>query len=120
MINMTKERRTLFVIIAILAVAAVASLVFLLRPQQQSGLVAVIQVNTQVVMEIPLDAAGDGVFSIEEQTGLPIEFEIKEHAIRFISSNCPDKVCVHTGFLSSDMGIASCLPNRTVLTTETR
>ena len=40
---------------------------------------------------------------------------MQDHAIRFLSSNCPDKVCVNTGFLREDLQVATCLPNRTTL-----
>ena len=44
-----------------------------------------------------------------------ITFQVRDHAIRFLSSDCPDKVCVNTGFLRNDLDVASCLPNRTSL-----
>ena len=51
----------------------------------------------------------------KEETGLPITFQIKDHAIRFLESNCPDKVCIHTGFLKNDLDVACCLPNQTTV-----
>lgn len=40
---------------------------------------------------------------------------MQDHAIRFLSSDCPDKVCVNTGFLREDLQVVTCLPNRTTL-----
>ena len=40
---------------------------------------------------------------------------LRAFSIRFLSSDCPDKVCVNTGFLREDLQVATCLPNRTTL-----
>jgi hypothetical protein len=38
--------------------------------------------------------------------------------IRFEDANCPDRVCVKTGWLSRKGDIAVCLPNRTIIKIE--
>ena len=53
-------------------------------------------------------------FSIDEKPN--IKFEVKEHSIAFVESDCPDKVCIHSGFLSQTGQSASCLPNKTTIT----
>ncbi|MCI9667491.1 MAG: NusG domain II-containing protein [Angelakisella sp.] len=94
----------------------VLSLLWLVRPQNEAGhLTAVISVDGKTVRTLDLATAGDQEFSLLEETGLPIIFQVQDHAIRFLSSDCPDKVCVNTGFLRSDLEVASCLPNRTSL-----
>ena len=40
-----------------------------------------------------------------------IKFEIKDKKIRFLESNCPDKICVNTGFIGIVGETAVCLPN---------
>lgn len=81
-------------------------------------MIATILLNNQVVRQLILDETEDQVFSIQEETGREITFEIKEKAIRFLSSNCPDQICVRTGFLrgDSDLPLAACLPNGVILT----
>ena len=44
-----------------------------------------------------------------------IVFEIRDGQIAFVESDCPDKVCVHVGFLRRVGQMAVCLPNNTVL-----
>lgn len=112
---MKKETKTLYILAGVLVLALVGSLAFVLRPQQKSQLTATIQVGSQIIREISLDTAADEEFSIMDETGLPITFAIKDHTIRFLDSNCPDKICVNAGFMARDMDIASCLPNKTVL-----
>lgn len=99
-----------------IGMALVVSLLWLARPQNTAEPVtAVISVDGKAVRTLDLSTAGDQEFSILEETGLPITFQIRDHAIRFLESDCPDKVCVHTGFLRDDLDVASCLPNRTSL-----
>lgn len=117
---MNKEKKTALVLYGLLGLAVLVCGLFLLRPQNSGTLTAKIQVNDKIVWETTLDTAADATFSIREATGLPITFEIKGHAIRFTDSDCPDKVCIRTGFLKNDLDIASCLPNHTVLFVEAR
>ena len=106
--------RAAFFITAVLALAALLWL-FVLR---QSGDSAVASIRVDGVLLCTVDLAGseDRVFSIEEETSLPVTFEIRDHRIRFLSSDCPDQICVKSGFLSRDGDTAICMPNRVSLT----
>ena len=109
----SKRRLAVWLGVGVLLAAA---LLWLARPREKGPrLIAVITVGTQEVRRIDLSAAGDQEFSIEDQAGLPVTFQVKDHAIRFLSSDCPDKVCVNTGFLRGDLEVACCLPNQTTL-----
>ena len=55
----------------------------------------------------------DGVFSVPEYPN--IAFEIRNGAAAFISSDCPDRICVRTGFIRHGGQFAACLPNGVVL-----
>ncbi|MEG1943783.1 MAG: NusG domain II-containing protein [Angelakisella sp.] len=112
---MDKNKKTALLLYGVLAVLVIGSLLFLLRPAAPHGLVATVQVGDKKILELPLATAADGTISIKDETGLPITFEIRDHAIRFLDSDCPDKICIKSGFLHRDMDIASCLPNKTVL-----
>ncbi len=39
-------------------------------------------------------------------------FKVEDGAIAFMSSDCPDKICVNTGFIRHKGQSAVCLPNR--------
>ena len=110
----TRKRALIWLALAALLLAALG---WMLRPQEGTGerIIATISVGDQTVRTVDLTAAGDQEFTILEETGLPITFQVRDHAIRFLSSDCPDKVCVNTGFLRNDLDVASCLPNRTSL-----
>lgn len=47
--------------------------------------------------------------------GVKVTLEVRDGAIRFEHSDCPDQICVHTGWLSRDSDIAVCMPNRTIV-----
>lgn len=49
---------------------------------------------------------------------IPLEIEVMEGKIRFVKSNCKDKLCVNFGWLSKAGDIAACLPARVVITIE--
>ena len=40
-----------------------------------------------------------------------VVFEVRDGQIAFINSDCPDQVCVRTGFLGRSGQMAACLPN---------
>ncbi len=98
-----------------IALALGGSLLWLARPQTGERLVAAITVGEETVRTIDLSRAEDQKFSILEETGKPVTFEIRDHAIRFLESDCPDKVCINTGFLKNDLDVACCLPNQTAV-----
>lgn len=105
---------------AVLLVAAVC-LLFLLFPRAGEGEPwAVITVDGQTVREIPLNQTPDGEFSLLADSSLPITFRVENHRIRFLDSDCPDRICVNTGYLHEQNEIACCLPNKTILTIEYR
>jgi hypothetical protein len=64
----------------------------------------------------------DGVFALRVEPGpdrefsLPgyehVVFSLKDGALAFLSSDCPDQICVKSGYLSRAGQTAACLPNR--------
>jgi hypothetical protein len=67
-----------------------------------------ILVNNTVVRTV--DLLSDAQFLLPEHEA--IRFSVKNGAIAFVESDCPDKVCVHTGYISKPGQAAVCLPNR--------
>ena len=67
-----------------------------------------------IVKVVPLNV--DQTFSIPERP--EVVFEVRDGAIAFVKSNCPDQVCVHAGFLDSPWHFAACLPNWLLLSVQ--
>lgn len=105
--------RVALIIIALVAVLC-ASWVIFGESLSVGECIAEISVDGEVVRRIDLREAEDGSFTLEEY-GKNIVFEIKDGSIRFLSSDCPDKICVYTGFVKDSMHPAVCLPNRTAI-----
>ena len=70
-----------------------------------------ISVDWRVVDKIALSE--DGVYA---PAGRPeVRIAVRGGAVGFVRSDCPDKVCIHSGFLSMPGQSAVCLPNRVVV-----
>ena len=83
---------------------------------EDKPLVAVVYYLGLRVFTIDLD--NDSVFTLAMVLGVPesavprVVFEVTAGAIAFISSDCPDLLCVNMGWQDRDGGFAACLPNR--------
>jgi len=104
------EKIIVFVIIAVcIAIAAV----FAFMPKSP-GAVGVISLDGKTVMTVSLEK--DGTFTVPEIEGM--EFEVAHGGIRVLSSDCPDKICVKTGFLNHEGMSAVCMPKKVIVTVE--
>lgn len=110
------ERRLIKVTdVLIIAVATVIGLALLFVAKSGNGNpTAVITVNGEEIQRIDLNRAKDGVFTLE--TSPEVTLEIKNSEIRFVNSECPDKTCEKSGFLSEVGDTAACVPAKTVVT----
>lgn len=65
---------------------------------------------SELVWTVDLSEANAGTFSIPQNE--EVVFQITEDGrIAFIESNCPDKICINTGYLQTVGQYAACLPN---------
>lgn len=55
------------------------------------------------------DESGDPLISMT-QNGIHFKLLIKDGKVRFLVSDCPNQVCVNTGFISISGQIAACVP----------
>jgi hypothetical protein len=91
------------------ALIIIAALVYIIAGRAERGAVCEIRADGKIVHTINLSEP-DREF---ELPGNPrIRFKIKNNAVAFIKSDCPDKICVNTGYLSYAGQSAACLPNR--------
>lgn len=70
---------------------------------------AVIRQDGKVVKEVPLNV--DQTFWVGD-----VEITVEDGAIAFIESDCPNKECIHAGWLRMPGATAACLPNRISIT----
>ncbi len=92
----------LFLILVLLSMM----IIFNPRASDEELYVAVLKDNI-LLAEYPLNT--DRVYIIDEHSSL----EIKDHRVRMLDSDCPDKRCVKQGYTNSLPII--CLPNHVVV-----
>ena len=97
-------------------VLAAGLLFFLGLPRQGAGegLVAVIYLEGAEYARIPLDEV-DEPYALPLEGALKFTLAVEPGGIRYERSDCPDKVCVHTGRLSKAGDFAACLPARSAV-----
>lgn len=107
------------IILVIAVLIAVVSGMIALRviSSSEGHRVAVIKQGDRIIRKIDLDS-----LAAPERIKLPGEYNefvlVEKGRIRFQEADCPDKVCVDTGWLSEKGDTAVCLPNRAMLIIE--
>lgn len=110
----TRSRRRLFGradAVFVLALLAAALAFFYMRPSPDTASECRVVLDGAEVRTVQLDR--NQTFTIPERPN--VVFAVKDGAIAFQSSDCPDKVCVHTGFIKAAGQSAACLPNGIIL-----
>ncbi len=102
-------KKEIFIILGIIAAALIALLVMELTSQK--GKTAVITVENTAVKEVDLSDSGEfTVDGIENAT-----FEVKDGSIRIKGNDCPDKICVDTGWISKTNERIICMPKKLIV-----
>lgn len=106
-------KRDAIIIGIILAAGLLALLLF--GTNSQYGSKAVISVDGETVKTITLSNLSR-TYEIDEAKGAMIE--MKDGAICVYSSDCPDKICVNTGYISKKGEKIVCLPKKLIIEIE--
>lgn len=102
----------IYVVVIVLAIALFLSLP-LLRGGEASA--AIVAVDGRIVREIPLaELEKNGGFDLDAN-GFHYHFVYEDSRIRFAEADCPDQVCVRTGWISRSGDMAACVPGRLIL-----
>lgn len=105
---MSKNQKAFLLVLFIL----ILSFSSILLVPDKEGISAQISVDGQIVMT--LDLSEDRIVKLDS-FGRNIILEVKDQKIRFLSSDCSNKICVNTGFIGSEGETAVCLPNKTAV-----
>lgn len=103
------KKSDLLVMLGVVAVAAACLLIA--RLSAPPGAVCRVLYDGGEVKTVSL--AENGVFRVAEAPLM--EFEVRDGRIAAVHSDCPDKVCVRTGFIGASGQKIVCLPNRIVV-----
>ena len=101
------------IIILVLIIAASIFGAYLIPSDKNDKLIAQITQNGNLIKEIDLNTLTDTLtINIGDDTAKIIA---QKGRIKFEESNCPDKICVNTGWLTKSGQSAICLPNRIII-----
>lgn len=115
------EKNMPLLLAGVLMIFVVCSLFAILRPTgNPKNYVADIYQNGSLLQSIPLEeVTAPYHITVSGDNGCINEIEIRPGCIGIISANCPDKLCVHQGFISNSRLPITCLPNRVVIVLRT-
>ncbi|MEW6229491.1 MAG: NusG domain II-containing protein [Bacillota bacterium] len=105
--------------IVILAAAAIMAGQSLGR-SAHGGREAVIEVDNQQIRRIPFSqVTGVATIDVPARNGRKATVEVaSDGRVRISESDCPDKICVRTGWITRPGQVIVCLPNRIVVEIE--
>ena len=109
---LNKRDLLLILVLLILAAGIWIGITVFSAPQEESHVYAEIHFGHNLIKTVPLHI--DRTFSAGPNPN--VVFEIRNNEISFSKSDCPDQVCVNTGFISRHWEFAACLPNLLLLT----
>ena len=102
------KKADLILAVLILAAAAAGLAFMILRASTDAPKSAQIKVNTELYKTVNLSEVEEP-YELKIEGKLTVTLEISKDGVRFIDSECPDKLCVHSGLIGSN-GSAACLP----------
>jgi hypothetical protein len=79
---------------------------------REAGSLATVSVAGQVVREVDLSESTQ--FTIQGQPGEG-QIAIADGQIRMVAADCPDQICVYTGWISRPGQVIVCVPNRILI-----
>lgn len=110
------KTRTWIVIIAAAALVLAAASALLLTKKAEGAVVQIIQGET-VIREIDLSkVAREYSFVVEYPGGGSNTITVQPGRICVSEADCPDRICVHQGWLTDEPVPIVCLPHRLVIT----
>lgn len=110
-------RITIVFISVILCLTFGISLIAILYPASRgTSCIADIYQEGRLLTSIPLDGSDAPYrFTVTGENGCFNEIEVRSDSIGIVSADCPDKLCVHQGFISHTGLPVVCLPNKLVI-----
>ncbi len=104
-------KKDIIFIAVLLCLAVIFYFVYKNIFMSQKSVHAEIYTDGKLVKSVTL--GNDNTFTCDE---IPqVTFDVKNGAIAFIHSDCPDKICIKSGYIKNAGQTAVCLPNKTTL-----
>ena len=123
--NTPRYQKTALLLSLLLAALALCSLFWIWRESYDNSpstgtnsgkITADIFQNGELLQSISLDSVEEPyTFTVTGDNDCRNEIEVRPGSIGIISADCPDKLCVHQGFIHSSLLPITCLPNHLVI-----
>ena len=97
-------------IFALVVLVLAAALYFGVRTAHSGkggGLQAVVDFGDGITETLPLDTDHDYLYDVGDYV---VHLQVKDGAVAFLDSQCPDHVCEQFGWLDKDGAWAACIP----------
>ncbi len=99
------------IIIAVILLLGVTA--FILFSFKKDGKTAIIYIDGKSAAEIELTESQNKTFTVSKAEN--ITFEVNNGRIKVVNSDCPDKICCNTGFISKSGESIICMPNKMIV-----
>lgn len=115
--NIVKKRVIAIVaLIVILVAASAVSIIYMKSKNDAGGKTAYIYRDNELLKTVPLSGVKTPyTFRIEYKDGDYNDICVEEGKIKISDASCPDKLCVHMGYISDSVMPITCLPNHLVI-----
>jgi hypothetical protein len=111
--NQMKIRKGDLLIFVVLMLIGGIVLISNLLQEGQAGITAVLEIDGVIVERFNLEADLEN-YRAETDLGYNI-LEFAEGAVRVVEADCPDKICMHFGWIKHVGQTVVCLPHRLVI-----
>ncbi len=108
-----KQKRNTIILVSAVVVVSLAVVVFQMIFLKKEGTYALVQVQQE--QRYRLDLQKETELVVEDETGFN-KIKVKDGAIAVTEADCPDKVCVRTGYISKTGEVIACLPHELTVT----
>ena len=101
------QKNLLFALVVLALAAGIFFAVRVMHPDKGSGLQAVVDFGDGITETLPLAQEHDYLYDVGDYI---VHLQVKDGAIAFLDSQCPDHVCEQFGWLDKDGAWAACVP----------
>lgn len=110
------QKNALYFLLILVLLTAACVLWIGLKSHRETAITADIYQDGQLLRHIDLSSVEEPyTFTVSSSDGGVNVIEVRPGSIGIISADCPDKLCVHQGFIHNSILPITCLPNRLVI-----
>ena len=110
-----KHKTLAFILLTIILICTIITAISYLK---KDGSIATISVDGEIVYEISINSVNTPYEIPVEKDGKHNVILVENGKISMKSANCPDKLCVRQGSISSTAYPIVCLPNKVIIKIE--